>query len=395
MWRLFLLFIIYSSGVQYLHAANISCSGTLATTAVNIPPANVVLGNGIADYTVLYSVKSSWTVLYNGTCTTGVKWVMSMADLPSGSTVPDQYYNGKWHKIYPTSVSGLGISVINMEPSSNPADILTVPAWPATLYEYVRNGPMGNWFDIYLWKIPGDIPMTGSLAFTGPALYHLFTPVNASDTISSSTLPIMQGNPNYLNWSKVNISGTVNLMAGTCNMMGGSKVVNMGRFDFDGGHNRNSAWVDASFNLDCPKAFGYGGALSWISSSSSGTVSANTLRNNPVRIQIVPRTAVIDASAGILGLDGTGAQGYGIQLAWGDRATLGSGAPAKPVILNSWTPANTINSAYSASAYAIGAPAVSTSADGTIKMAARFVRTYGNTQPGPARAVVEVIASYQ
>lgn len=90
-----------------------------------------------------------------------------------------------------------------------------------------------------------------------------------------------------------------------------------------------------------------------------------------------------------------GATGCGIQLACGDAASQGRGTPAKSVLLNTLQGANTINSAYRSTAYLVGDPVIPAGTDGTIKMAARYIRTSGTVQPGTANASIEVIASYQ
>ena len=103
---------------------------------------------------------------------------------------------------------------------------------------------------------------------------------------------------------------------------------------------------------------------------------------------------MVDANRGIIALDGTGAQGYGIQLAWGDYTTQNSQEPLNPVVLNSYVAANTLNPNFSADDTPVGGNGFHGS-DNTIKMAARYIRTAGNSAPGPANAVVQVIANYQ
>ncbi len=77
----------------------------------------------------------------------------------------------------------------------------------------------------------------------------------------------------------------------------------------------------------------------------------------------------------------------------GDPASQGN-IPAKPVQLGSWVNANTANSNYTNTAYAIGASAIPTGADGKIKMSARYLRNTEEVEPGVANASVEVIATY-
>lgn len=351
---------------------------------------NTTVGNSVSDYTLLYTVNNANVGLTQTKCSESVSVYYTMLNSDYGASIGN--YSG--NTIYPTSVPGLGISIFSRHTS------VPIKLYPSTATgdNQDPNRPTGFWVDIKLWKIPGDFPITaGSISFTGPTIGQLL--MKSGNTFSSSDLSrLWDNNKGYIASSRI-LKGTLMIQPTTCDLVMPNKVVNMGNYD---GSNGQSSWKDASFNLKCPKAYGYGGTTSSAGSyknpngvESTSATTASTKKNNPIRIQIVPRTAVVDANSGIIGLDGTGAQGYGIQLAWGDSGTLGSGTPAKPVILNSWTLANTLNSAYSASAYAIGASAISTSADGTIKMAARYVRTTGATQPGPAKAGVEVIASYQ
>ncbi|HDZ8011987.1 TPA: hypothetical protein RUS85_002594, partial [Citrobacter amalonaticus] len=65
-----------------------------------------------------------------------------------------------------------------------------------------------------------------------------------------------------------------------------------------------------------------------------------------------------------------------------------------PVILNSYVDAHSLNAAFSDQSTPINGNGF-TGGDNTIKMAARYIRTSGDAAPGPANAVVQVIATYQ
>lgn len=398
MWRFYLIFAFLFCLSSSVNAADVSCSGTLKTGTISLPPRTVMLGNNIPDYTVLYSIRDSYSAITSMGCTPSlVNFYMTLTNVSPASKLPyEPSFNGKTHKIYPTNISGLGISVINAEVSSNDSDKLSVAAWPDTQFTYTNDAlyeyGWGNWYDVYLWKIPGNLPASGSLDFTGPTVENLVGPVNASDTITT-TSGLVQKDPRHVVWSTLQINGSLNLVRGTCDMEGGSKTIQLGKYTGGG----NSPWVDASFKLSCPNAAGYGGSVKNVyhtTNLSSGTMTPNTSKNGPLRIQIKPYTAVIPAIPGTIELDGSGAKGYGVQLAWGDASSLGPGNPANPVLLNNWIYASTLNpAAYRSSAYDIDEVAIS--GDGTIKMAARFVRTPGVAVPGPAKASVEVITSYE
>lgn len=393
MCRYLWVVLLIISCVEESLAATITCNGTPDTgKTYSLPPVNVVLSANIPDMTLLYSVTNSYTSRSSPTCSANVNWVMALTDLPAGTTPIS--YNG--HKIYPTSISGLGISIFNAEPSSAVSDRLTVPAWPDTQFEYLlRTGGMDNWFSLYLWKIPGNLPTTsGPLAFTGPTLKHMFTPALTTDQITTTTYSYQS--TRHLVWATRTLVGSVTLINGSCDLQGGSQTVNMGQFSASQGG--NSRWVEANFNLRCPNAAGYGGSVDRATSSlaaTNGTQKANSIKNGPLSIKIVPRTSAINATQGIIALDASGATGYGIQLAWGDAASQSVGTPAKPVQLELWQKASTINPAYRSTDYPLGDPVIPTGADGTIKMSARYIRTSGAVQPGPANARIEVIASYQ
>ncbi|MDD9244455.1 hypothetical protein PVM12_10400 [Enterobacter soli] len=208
----------------------------------------------------------------------------------------------------------------------------------------------------------------------------------------------------FLSSSRI-LTLTMLFLPGTCNIEGDNVKVNMGDYDGGGGH---SAWKDASFKLTCPNGMGYGGGSAGnftgnpeqdgyqypYSLPTDSTITANNMKNGRVQVSIVPYTEVIDANKGIIALDGTGAQGYGIQLAWGDYSSQNEVEPANPVVLNSYVDANSLNSGFSAGDTPIGGNGFN-GTDNTIKMAARYIRTTGATAPGPANAVVQVIANYE
>lgn len=350
---------------------------------------NITLGTNISDYTVLYTIPRVNISNVSASCSAGTGLYYTMFSSNYGPAVRT---TGS-ETIYPTSVSGIGISIGSNNQSDSP-----ITLYPNVKYWGGAGNGLGFWLSVKIWKIPGTLPTTtGAISFTGPTLGQLL--MSSGNTFTSSDASrLWDNNKGWIASSRV-LKGTLMFQPTTCDLVMPSRTVNMGTFDGAGGQ---SAWKDASFKLNCPNAYGYGGSTTSENSYDNpnnvrpnSTITANTIKNNPIRIQIVPRTTPVDINNGIIALDGSGAQGYGIQLAWGDSNVLGSGAPGNPVILNNWALAHSLNSAYSNTAYTIGASAISSSADGTIKMAARYVRTTGPTQAGPANAAVEVIASYQ
>jgi len=103
-----------------------------------------------------------------------------------------------------------------------------------------------------------------------------------------------------------------------------------------GVNDQSSSWKDASFRLICPDAHGYGGVTAMNNAGQSPfgpgpETSPNNPQNGRVKLAILPYTAIVDTRRGIIALGGTGATGYGIQLAWGDYLSQAETEPDKPV----------------------------------------------------------------
>lgn len=303
------------------------------------------------------------------------------------------------NEIYSTDIPGIGISVSVYEEGN-----AAVKPYPSVLFGGYSQAGSCFWATVTYWKIPGEIPMnSGSITVTGPdAAYLKMSPGNTFT--SSQADKITSDGQAYISSSRI-LTLTMLFQPGTCNIEGDNVKVNMGEYDGAGGH---SAWKDASFKLLCPNGMGYGGGAAGdlkgnpeqdgyhypYSLPTDSAITANNMKNGRVTISIVPYTEVIDANKGIIALDGTGAQGYGIQLAWGDYSSQNEVEPSNPVVLNSYVAANSLNSGFSADDTPIGGNGFS-GTDNTIKMAARYVRTTGDTASGPANAVVQVIANYE
>lgn len=400
MWRCAVASVLGAVWAGSAIAANITCTGTPDIGKdYAIPPVNVVLGMQVVSNAPIFQVNTSSPLINNIVCSSPVKWVVTLDDFPDGT----QKFNpmGALHNVYKTSVTGLGISFTNFESStSTTLDKKSIDPWPVVRNVFTKNtgSTLRGTINVLLWKLAGiDLPYGyGTLNFTGPTVRYLLTPVNAGDTISSATLPVYSAR--YLMWGSRRIVGSTTLINGACELEGGSKTVPMG--SFDGSAGGNSDWIGVNFKLKCPNAYGYNGSVSNASNATDAanfaSKTANLGKNGPVSIKILPRAGVHNQTTGIMNLDGSGAQGYGIQLAWGDAATQAVGTPAKPVQFDQWTRVNTLNSNYRDTAYTVvGTPAIASGADGTLKMAARYVRTSGSFMPGPANAAVEIIAGYE
>ncbi|MEE9651813.1 hypothetical protein [Enterobacter soli] len=354
----------------------------------------MTLGDNIADWSVIYTVYAD-IGMQTASCTSDY-WLQGISMYYTlFSQAPLVGTQGKDY-IYSTDVPGIGVSVTANEKAAG------VKSYPSVVYYGAPTVGFGFWANIKFWKIPGNIPMNnGPVTVTGPEAAVVLMS-DGSNFTSSESSRITSDGMGYISSSRI-LTLTMMFQPGTCNVDGDNVKVNMGEYDGADGH---SGWKDASFKLTCPNGMGYGGGVSTNKSSShdgydfpyslptDSTITANNMKNGRVQISIVPYTEVVDANKGIIALDGTGAQGYGIQLAWGDYSSQNEIEPANPVVLNSYVSANSLNSGFGAGDTPIGGNAFN-GTDNTIKMAARYVRTTGETAPGPANAVVQVIANYE
>lgn len=350
------------------------------------PGLTMTIGDNIPDWTVIYSVHAD--IGMSASNCSGGGYGMYYTLLNQEQSVGKQGND----VIYRTDTPGIGISIDASERSNS-----AVQSYPSAVYYSNGNVGYGFWANIKYWKIPGNIPMNnGPLTITGPDAAVVYMQSGSKFTSSNADRVTSDGLA-YISSSRI-LTLTMMFEPGTCNIEGDNVKVNMGEYDGANGH---SDWKNASFKLVCPNGMGYNGSAT----SNDGYdfpydlgpnpgLTANNKHNGRVEINIVPFTEVIDANNGIISLDGTGATGYGIQLAWGDYSTQSTVEPTNPVVLNSYIDANTLNSAFLAGDTPIGGNAF-TGGDNTIKMAARYVRTTGETAPGPANAIVQVIANYQ
>lgn len=398
----FLKFIVF---VFFLHAFSVF-AGTMNCEPVSSQPdwtsmhtnfelkpenVNITVGANLNNWQVIYEMNNIIIGRFYSSCN---GWNNSQYTLINSGDVAGNY-NGD--TIYETNVPGIGISIRAWNSSGVPLKI-----FPYAVYGYDAPSQGAIYqISVKYWKIPGeDIPLNnGEISVTGPEVASIVgTGAGTIITSSKSERILSSDYMYYINNSRV-LHGTLIFQPGTCDVEGDDIRVDMGNFDDAGkGH---SDWKDASFKLICPDAYGYHGSADSQSNanypyqlSPSSKITANNMKNGRVQISIVPYTEVIDANNGIIALDGTGAQGYGIQLAWGDYSTQNIVEPTNPVLLNSYVDANLLNSSFLAGDTPIGGNAFS-GGDNTIKMAARYVRTTGDTAPGPANAVVQVIANYQ
>ncbi|WP_354690656.1 fimbrial protein [Phytobacter sp. RSE-02] len=384
--------VVLILGSKTVHAENIDVvvTGTVIRSySVNLTN-KVTLGSGLSNCAMIGSANS---IDMGGTVATkkdGSPKVSYYTLIRNDGFQISEVCQGQYgnYRIYKTSVDGIGISYNDADPSSESKG---KPITPTALTKYVATVNATNvhvWVDVRLWRYSAsaDSLPSGLLNIQGPALSQGVGATAAGDVINNCTSFSTGSDPrlcltDIIKYPQI----TTSVYSGTCEFVDASKTVQMGKRNIpaNAAAGYGSPWVDASFQLRCPNAWGY-----YSNPSSPTTVT----RNSAVMVTVKPRDGVVDASKGIFKLDGSGAQGVGIQLAWGDYGSQGQ-TPAKPVQLNTPTNASGISSNFAVGPYATGSNAVT--GDGTIKMAARYIRTTGTVQPGPANGLVEILANYQ
>lgn len=377
-------------GTVHAGELNITTSSPVNALVMSLSAnSKITLGNGIQACSMIGG-RLSQNLGYSSIDTNGrsaVFYLSMQKDSTSGEEVcvgHDPNY-----KIYKTNVEGIGISFNDADSGSHSRG-QSVPLWPQLIKKNTYSGSsigIGTWVDIRLWKYSSaaNALPAGVIEVKGPMIVQVVGPV-AGDTLNECSSGKDTAGAMTVCYNAKRIPYfSASIYSSTCEFVNASKTVQMGT------HNMHSStaqgtctpWVDASFQLRCSNAWGYG----------ADTTDLNNLtKNNTVKVTVHPLDGFSNANQGIIKLDGSGAQGVGVQLAWGDYSTQGT-TPGNPVKLDTPTDANTLSSNFAAGPYAIGGNAVS--GDGSIKMAARFIRTSGTFSPGQANAKVEILANYQ
>ena len=291
--------------------------------------------------------------------------------------------------IFPTKIDGLGISfydanVTNKSLGSySEGALMRASAWVLTTGGYNYNAFF--MIKVKLWKIPGKFNSeqfnnNGMLEFDDIKVVQALQILSSGDTWAAG-MPNRGDSPLANSWTtnEVALKGGFYVYPGTCDIT--NQTVTMGDFSPSDIPNY-SPWKDVTFTISCPEAWGYG---------KTATISNNIIQsrttnknNSGVIITVYPRTTIIDNTRSIIGLKTGGAEGYGIQLAWGTAEVQPTtGDPTNKVIFNQPKVVNTTN---------YGNTGQTTTQ--LINMAARYIRTAGTVQAGRADASIEVVASY-
>lgn len=396
-----IVFLALCASSPYAYSQTINCVQSdnpwaSINTSLELAPSGVTitLGAAIPDYTIIYTQDK---VTLGQDLTTCEKSVYLYETLLEPGLVPVNTIAGD--RIYPTDVPGIGISVYSSEVAAS------LPVFPNLAMSGWISAHTGEYLTgkIKFWKTPGTIPMqSGVLSVNGPVVGQILSNPPYTIVNSDGSTERVYSNGQYYIASSRKLHATLIFQPGTCEIQGGDVVVKMG--DHPGVRDANSSWKEANFKLICSDAHGYGGVTAMNNAgqnpfgagSATSVISTNSQQNGRVKLAIIPYTAVVDSRRGIMALDGTGATGYGIQLAWGDYLSQNEGEPSKPVRFGTSQSiyASELNPQFRSTATPIDGNAF-LGGDNTIQMAARYIRIDGDVTPGPACASVEVVANYE
>lgn len=389
----------YAANVDVTITSGVAAGGNVDKTATFETDKKITLTDSIPDCTMLGFMGKRDL----GSNLVNVKGVsVFKISAINGGSIPVQRVctSISAYHIFKTTVEGIGISY-NNEDGQNIGG--AIPYWSGGggadaggLIKWYATGNyttgivqgIGNHISIRLWKIPSSPTASypyGAITIDGPWLLTSVGPRNSGDTVTCNTMKT--GDYCYMT-RFTSIKTTTSIHAGTCEFITKKITVDLGKrlFLTSTPQYTGSKWVDASFKIKCPNAYGY------YSNPASSSIAT---KNKSVVLKIIPRTTVIDNNRGIIGLDSdtNSATGVGVQLAWGEHSTQNTATPVNPVKFNTTIVGNTASSNILAGDYSIGVNLIQ--GDGTIKMAARFIRTTGNVSGGIGKAGVEILVNYQ
>lgn len=384
----FSLIMLFSTTLM---AASGSCTITTKnTTSFTVPTISsdritAGLSGNMGTYRILYTWSSYRTPIARGTCTSSTPISYDTYRYMITSYGDPIFSNNEW--IYPTNVSGIGISFYSFATSLS---IGTADNPTINIDNYTGTSVSLNPYaliQIRLWKIPGingTADSDGSLNFDGFTFIEVVRPRNyPSDKISN--IPAEdQSNAlaGSVTMNSIAISGKISLVPGTCSL--DDKNIEMGTHHHSPAKN-TTPWVNANFTINCPEAWGYGRTATMSGTSENTVTSRSTNNDNTgIIVTVYPYNSIVDNNRGIMEVNKNGSSGYDIQLAWGDSATLPTTAdPSVPVIYGQPQIISTNN---------FGHAGATTSQE--VKMSARYIRNSKNVEPGRADASVEIVASY-
>ena len=394
------LFLLLISQETLANTVSCSSDSGLPERTINVPVGDIktTASTGLSSgdyYQSLYTYKAYFLGNIRLDCqSSNGQFVNSLRKIyitPMSGGSPVLYNDGVADNyIFPTSAPGIGVSF-----SYSPGNVSVAnKTAPAILLSGFDSNGVFSWVDrvdITVWKTPdlknnttanNRYSLNDQFQFT-----HAHILDSAADNFSSVPYPDTGiSNGWAINRVNLNLNGTMEVQKGTCNFQ--NKTGFMGHHPLNAG-NQPSAWKDASFTVTCDAAWG----LAEQASYSDSHVFIGTLgkvKNSGYLVMVNPRTDVVDSNHGIIALKHGGAQGYGIQLAWGKPSMQpSSGEPGYPVLLNQLLFGFLLPD--------IGFPSFDSGAtpQQEFNMSARYVRLPGETvSPGAADASIEVVVTY-
>lgn len=398
----YILFLLFFNSVVF--ARTVTCTGGVNPISFTLPATSLDkvtagLSGDTTTYRELYTYNyfmwgKSGTTCRSSSNGAQLGW-MEYAYSTSGKT-PIKYGSDY---IFPTKIDGLGISFIDTDITNKSfggyaEGALNRATWTLSTSNYLWDAYLK--IKVKLWKIPGKFNPAqfsgdGMLEFDDIKVVQALQILTAGDTWASG-LPD-HGEAllaNSWNTNSVSLSGGFYVYPGTCDFS--NQTVNLGTFS-PSDIPISSPWKDVAFMISCPEAWGYGKTTTTnAGNANNGDVTnpnniysqTTNTANSGIIITVYPRTTIIDNTRSIIGLKTGGAEGYGIQLAWGTAAVQPTtGDPTNKVLFNQPNVVNTTN---------YGNTGQTTTQ--LINMAARYIRTTGTVQAGRADASIEVVASY-
>jgi major type 1 subunit fimbrin (pilin) len=306
-------------------------SGTPAINA-NMPLAlsNITAGPDMPVGTVIYHEKfvPTYQPTMNCSASPAGSYVLNQVLSLSSTPKPLSAYGGSpfGGQVYETNIPGLGVAIW----ADNQAVTTATP--------YIRqsfsppDGDPQSWhadtsFDISLIKTGNILPGTLSSASLPSVVWQLQAASGA-----------VQGLPMAI--ASLSFKSSINIVSQSCTTS--DFTVQMGSYEKDryfSGVGSATPWVDSSITLNnCPQFWGYYDAtpVQW---SNNYILNVPNATQNMLSVQLTPSTPIIDATQGIMSVDGgdegSAATGIGIQLAWGSAS--GSPAPFNFAIPQNYT----------------------------------------------------------
>lgn len=397
-WLFFLLSLVSFMG----YARTVTCTGGVNPISVTLPVSAIdneliritaSRSGDMSNYRDLYT----WDVMHLGSSNTECEASENGATLGwmeyAYSISGKAPINHGGHYIFPTEIDGIGISFRDADTNSGAIGSYTAGALKRATWTLSTTKTKWNALfkvSVTLWKIPGKFNPSqfngnGMLEFNDIKIAQALQITSAGDTWSSSQPDRGQSLlSNSWTTNEVRLKGGTNLYPGTCNFA--NQQVNMGK------HHVNEIpvsgpWKDISFTVSCTPAWGFRGEATMSDTTENEIISKTAHSANRGIILIVyDRTGIEDANRGIIKLKSGGAQGYGIQLAWGTAASQAvSGDPTGTSKLE-------FNKAKAISTTNYGF--VGRTPTQLVNMAARYIRTAGDAAGGRADGAIEIVASY-